>query len=72
MKSMEVRAGFRTRLADAMNPTGTTEIMDTHKTDAELSVLSSGDEVRQRAARYGLMTSVLSEMIFATKRVSGE
>jgi hypothetical protein len=42
--------------------------MDIHKTNAELSVLSSGDEVRHRPARYGLMTSVLSEMIFATKK----
>ena len=40
-----------------------TVIMDTHKTDAELSVLSSGDEVCHRLPEKSRLTSVLSEVV---------
>jgi hypothetical protein len=43
-------------------PQGITAIMDTHKTDAELSVLSSGDEVCHRLPEKSRLTSVLSEV----------
>jgi hypothetical protein len=38
---------------------------DTHKTDACLSFLSSGDEVHRQPPGNGLMTSVLVEMMSA-------